>query len=537
MKETYKPDFIEHVSSNLMNAIQEIGYNGRFPDITNFFIPNNIEKEGNTYEGQSIGQDLFLLPRKAQEKRYLKRGYIKQKNKDYGLVKKAVGNNNYPIYQRNPNEADRKDLLVASNKQIIDLTPRSDKSLSAPGYHPHAFYINTKTGEPYYNEWDLFNYGKDANGRHGSTSFGSGTFNISEKMVDLLDKIGNPVVLTTGYIKANKPKFSEQYTKENYIQDLNSLLEEAKTLSINNENSIYPNYVWDNNKVELQLPEIIVKQHGGEMNYIDFFKSGGIHIKKKNRGKFTDYCGGKVTEECIQRGKHSSNPTTRKRATFAANARKWKHQSGGELINPKKRTFFQRVKVETPEKNKYTLYLPEDNNISLPEISTSEQQTSYDLSDYIFPAIKEAIIKDSKSKTFANKAEFISSLSSAYKSAGFSNDLVKLLVAQDALESGWGQKPVGDYNYGNIKKGSSWKGKTKSAMDDEKTPSHYRSYNDYREYVADKVNLLKKTYGITTNDTVEQAIAKLNGSNSGKYKYATSPTYAQNLLSVYRSLN
>ena len=25
----------------------------------------------------------------------------------------------------------------------------------------------------------------------------------------------------------------------------------------------------------------------------------GIHIKKKNRGKFTSYCGGKVTDACI----------------------------------------------------------------------------------------------------------------------------------------------------------------------------------------------------------------------------------------------
>lgn len=54
---------------------------------------------------------------------------------------------------------------------------------------------------------------------------------------------------------------------------------------------------------------------------IPIFKKGGIHIKKENRGKFTDYCGGKVTEECIRRGKNSSNPKIRKRATFAANAR------------------------------------------------------------------------------------------------------------------------------------------------------------------------------------------------------------------------
>ena len=28
-------------------------------------------------------------------------------------------------------------------------------------------------------------------------------------------------------------------------------------------------------------------------------KGNKIYIKKKNRGKFTEYCGGKVTDECI----------------------------------------------------------------------------------------------------------------------------------------------------------------------------------------------------------------------------------------------
>ena len=62
-----------------------------------------------------------------------------------------------------------------------------------------------------------------------------------------------------------------------------------------------------------------------EIESLPFKKGGKIHIKKENRGKFTDYCGGKVTSECIARGKASSNPAIRKRATFAANARKWKH--------------------------------------------------------------------------------------------------------------------------------------------------------------------------------------------------------------------
>ena len=66
-------------------------------------------------------------------------------------------------------------------------------------------------------------------------------------------------------------------------------------------------------------------------NSVNNTRRSMIHIKKKNRGKFTEYCGGKVTEECIRRGKNSSSPTIRKRATFAANARKWKHQNGGVL--------------------------------------------------------------------------------------------------------------------------------------------------------------------------------------------------------------
>lgn len=64
------------------------------------------------------------------------------------------------------------------------------------------------------------------------------------------------------------------------------------------------------------------------------FASGGkIHIKKANRGKFTKYCGGKVTSECIAKGKRSSDPAVRKRAAFAANARKWHHALGGELMS------------------------------------------------------------------------------------------------------------------------------------------------------------------------------------------------------------
>lgn len=68
-----------------------------------------------------------------------------------------------------------------------------------------------------------------------------------------------------------------------------------------------------------------VLKKGGKMKH-------KIHIKKENRGKFTEYCGGKVTSECIQRGKNSSDPKIRKRATFAANVRRFKHRFGGNIV-------------------------------------------------------------------------------------------------------------------------------------------------------------------------------------------------------------
>ena len=65
---------------------------------------------------------------------------------------------------------------------------------------------------------------------------------------------------------------------------------------------------------------------------IELKKGNKIYIKPKNRGKFTKYCHGKVTDKCIAKGKNSSNPAIRKRATFADNARHFKHRLGGSIV-------------------------------------------------------------------------------------------------------------------------------------------------------------------------------------------------------------
>jgi hypothetical protein len=54
-----------------------------------------------------------------------------------------------------------------------------------------------------------------------------------------------------------------------------------------------------------------------------------IHINPAHKGRFHRDVGKapgeKITSADIEKGKHSENPAERKRATFAANARKWHH--------------------------------------------------------------------------------------------------------------------------------------------------------------------------------------------------------------------
>ncbi len=64
------------------------------------------------------------------------------------------------------------------------------------------------------------------------------------------------------------------------------------------------------------------------------YKYGGIHIKKKNRGKFTAAAkrAGMGVQAYAKKvlTSSSASPTLKKRANFARNASKWKHAYGGE---------------------------------------------------------------------------------------------------------------------------------------------------------------------------------------------------------------
>jgi hypothetical protein len=121
---------------------------------------------------------------------FLKRGYIEGQHGDYGLVKRAVGDRILPVYQRKKDAIDRKNLTPIGNIDNIWLSGK-DSELEHAGNYPTTIYRGND-GKFYQKAWDLNDYG-DATGRAG-VKYGDRQF-----LANMLDKIGSPTVVTTGY--------------------------------------------------------------------------------------------------------------------------------------------------------------------------------------------------------------------------------------------------------------------------------------------------------------------------------------------------
>lgn len=260
----------------------------------------NLLDFGYLYPGDTkrtnVAQDTYLTSRSAQEREFLNRGYIKGKDKDYGLVKAAVGNRNIPVYQKNPDDSNaNRDYLVpifngydSSNGDWDD----SDATmLEHAGDYPYTIYVDGRSGhttEYYKKAWDLNDYG-NTNGRAGFT------YKL-QTLANLLDKVGSPTVVTTGFQK--------------YDNASNKLWDFVKKQGLRME--------WHNGVPVPMTEDVVItgKRKSKETG-------GGIHINPANKGKFTATM--KRTGKTAEELSHSSNPLTRKRAIFALNARKWNH--------------------------------------------------------------------------------------------------------------------------------------------------------------------------------------------------------------------
>lgn len=147
----------------------------------------------------------------------------------------------------------------------------------------------------------------------------------------------------------------------------------------------------------------------------------------------------------------------------------------------------------------------------------------------------EPIVQETTVHKFNSKKDFKDTMLPIYerllKSKGLNPAFAKSLVAQDGLESAWGSKPAGSYNFGGIK----GKGTTKRTREvingkDVYINDQFRNFKSLEDYANFKIDLLNnKRYNAFSEDIKEFANRVHRGG------YATDPRYANILNQVIAS--
>ncbi len=141
---------------------------------------------------------------------------------------------------------------------------------------------------------------------------------------------------------------------------------------------------------------------------------------------------------------------------------------------------------------------------------------------------------------YSDKNKWVADMTAAYKKAGLSDNAAKNLIAKNALESGWGKSAQGDFNFGNITAGQSWKGRTVQGGDHnvngKSITQKFRAYDSLDSYVADEIQFLKNLYDFNQDDDFDTFIGKLQGNNKDNHKYAEDLQYESKVKGVYNSI-
>lgn len=161
------------------------------------------------------------------------------------------------------------------------------------------------------------------------------------------------------------------------------------------------------------------------------------------------------------------------------------------------------------------------------------------------PVTEEPVI--GKIYTSKEKEQFKSDMYNAYfselSSRGLDNNLAdafaKRLTTQDILESGWGQSSLSKYfNFGGIKDFRSNSNPVvltthEYENGERKTKKQpFRRFNNLSEYIKYKIDLVSKNWKVF-DDIPEMYFENLV---KGRLKYATSPTYADKLDRLFKSI-
>lgn len=231
-----------------------------------------------TKGSKGAAQDTYLLPRNLQKKVFLDAGYIEGDPGDYGLVKKAVGNRNIPVYQTAPDTVSREDLIVLGNpKQSEQCYYPTNNALYHAGSYPSALYMDTDYNI-YRKSWDLNDYGN-------TTGTAGTTYGNKQWKANLIDKIGSPVVVTTGF----QPVMDNIYGGEqiNLIDLFNR--KDPHAMKYIEQQKLYPLYedipIYYNN-------EPVLKYDGSPMTYTDvtmFSNAPEIIVTPKGNYVYNSY--------------------------------------------------------------------------------------------------------------------------------------------------------------------------------------------------------------------------------------------------------
>lgn len=295
------------------------------------------------------------------------------------------------------------------------------------------------------------------------------------------------------------------------------------------------NPIWIEGK-SVRNPELVTMAHGGRF---DFKKSPLLKKQEEINGK----------RDMRKKFIKSSRPTYKKRIKKA--------QQGMKFVsyNPVSNPTIDYTDITNPinpfsEYNYNTTYdKPEALVVPVRDTNETDVVANNHTVEPVInkpvaskPVTDKPVTANSTWKSpYTNKKQWSTELINAYKKAGITNDnAIRMLLAQDALESSWGKSAQGKYNFGNLTTGSSWKGDYVTGNDKnakgEAIKQKFRSYNSMDEYAADKVQFLKRLYDFDENDDINKFVAKLTGSNKGKRRYAEATNYAKVLTGVYNGI-
>lgn len=297
------------------------------------------------------------------------------------------------------------------------------------------------------------------------------------------------------------------------------------------------NPIWIEGK-SVRNPELVTMAHGGRF---DFKKSPLLKKQEEINGK----------RDMRKKFIKSSRPTYKKRIKKA--------QQGMRFVsyNPVSNPTIDYTDITNPinpfsEYNFNTVYdKPEALVVPVRDTNEPDVVANNPIAEPVInkPVASKSVTDKPVTKTanstwkspYTNRKQWSTELINAYKKAGITNDnAIRMLLAQDALESSWGKSAQGKYNFGNLTTGSSWKGDYVTGNDKnakgEAIKQKFRSYNSMDEYAADKIQFLKRLYDFDENDDINKFVAKLTGSNRGKRRYAEATNYAKVLTGVYNGI-